>query len=689
MATQTTQWFLLDQLNEGVAVFSQDGSFVYANLIARELLQLPAYVQTLHDIYEENSAYDVWESWEKLLDPLSQSVYIKTSLGYLFVQTKSLQIGAQEMIQFILNASPYTDVLPNEQSPEKLHAYIEELRRENRRLSRHSAQVEYLTVISEASQEFSHSDDPGHILTTLGESMLRLANGFGYSVYLWDSDLTHVNLAIDYMYLPEQKIRRNVGRYLVAHYRVLKQLFEEHTLLVLESSRNLPGQLIWSQPSVSHYVILLSLFMGGRPYGVIALCLHGYQNELNEHLLQFLATQINQASVALEKAELFRKAREREQFLEGLNRVGLAINGTLNLDKVLPLICRESRLIFGVDDVYIWQKRNDEKQEFIGIAAEGLNDKSFIGSTIADDDDHLFTHHISTIGKSVYLNAFGRSDEFNLHIPDVQSVKAVLGSPLIRQGEIIGVLLLVSRSVDDMFGHHHLVNADAFAVQAAIALRNAHLVTELRHMNDDLDRRVASRTADLGRERDRFQMLLRINNELASTLDEDQVLTRALDLVNEAVCASYGAILLIDGTSNDLVYRGVLGDDLLPLQGQPTGLKKNDGVVGWVIEHEEPILVHDLEADSRWPERPLLGPAHSFIGAPLIFTQEVIGVMALWHDDPHAFNAEQLRLVQGAATQFSTMLYNAHLYQLVSSQAGRLSGMLRTEQISGQRIKRC
>ena len=680
LAIKTAQWFFLDNLNDGVAIFTQDGTFVYANPSAKELLPLPTHISTLRDIYEENASYEAWETWERLLTS-THDIYLKTNLGYLFVQSRLAQWDGRDVVQLILNASPYTDVLPNEQSPEMLHAYIEELRRENRRLSRHSEQVEYLTVISEASQKFSHSDSALHVLTTLGESMLRLVNGFGYSVYLWEQEQTFVSLALDYVHLPQQQLRTDIGQYEVVYHRILKQLLDENTLLVLESGRSLPGTPIWSQSSVSHYVILLSLFVGGRPYGVLALGLNGYQNELDEHAIQFLATQVNQASVALEKAQLFSNVREREQFLESLGRVSLAINGTLNYAKVLQLICHESREIFGVDGAYIWQMRDGDSQEFVGIAANGLGDDGFAGLTMANDDDHLFVHYVSATGKSVYINNMERNRDYTLRIPDADSVKAVLGSPLIRQGVTIGVLLLVSREKSDMFGSHHLANADSFAVQAAIALRNADLVTRLRTINDDLDRRVASRTKDLGSERDRFQTLLRINNELASTLDEDRVLTRALELVNDAVQASHGTILLIDGTSNDLIYRGVLGPDLVALQGQPSGLKKSDSVVGWIIEHEEPILIHDFESDGRWPERPLLGQGRSLLGAPLLFNQEVIGAMILWHDEPRMFTNEQLRLVTGAATQFSTMLYNAHLYQLVSSQAGRLSGMLRTEQV--------
>ncbi len=681
LTTKTKEWFFLDNLNEGVVVLRLTGDLEYANLSANELLQLPEQTKNLRDIYHENATHERWDAWARLLTP-PHDCYLKTNLGYLFIQAKSVVREDETFIQLILNGSPYTDVLPSEQSPEQLHAYIESLRRENRRLMQHSNQVEYLTIISEASQGFSHSGDARHILQTLGESMTRMANGFGYSFYLWDETQSFLTLEIDCIQLPEKAVRFVVDRYPLAQYRMFRQLLEEHTLLVLESGAGLPGSPLWSQPAVPHNVILLSLFVAGRPYGVLALGLTGNQNELTEHLIQFMATQINQSSVALEKAELFKSAKEREQFLESLGRVSLAINGTLELSKVLQLICHESREIFGVTDVYIWQKRAGEKHEFVGIAAEGLGDDQFVGLTIADDDDHLLAHHVAKSGKSFYINQVGETDDFTMRIPHPETVQAVLGAPLVRQDETIGVLLLINRDANIIFTDRHLINADSFAVQVAIALRNASLVTSLRQVNEELDQRVASRTHDLGLERDRFQTLLRINNELASTLDEDRVLMRALELVNDVVQAAHAAIVLIDGTTNDLVYRGIFGEELVGLEGQPTGLKKTDGVVGWIIDQLQPILVHDLEADSRWPERPMLGDGRSLIGAPLLFNQNVIGAMIFWHREPSAFDAEQLRLVEGAATQFSTTLYNAHLYQLVSSQAGRLSSMLRTEQVN-------
>jgi signal transduction histidine kinase len=180
----------------------------------------------------------------------------------------------------------------------------------------------------------------------------------------------------------------------------------------------------------------------------------------------------------------------------------------------------------------------------------------------------------------------------------------------------------------------------------------------------------------------RVKTLLEITSELSASLDHDRVLMRALEIVNEIVNASQGVILLINETSDELVFRAALGEDRqLSPHGLPSGMMQNEGLAGWIIANRSSVIVHDTHQDPRWIERESSKDHRSVLAVPLISNEAVIGVMMLFQSKPNAFTRNQFDLVETVARQVANAISNANLYQLIRQQAERLGRMLRLEQI--------
>ena len=71
--------------------------------------------------------------------------------------------------------------------------------------------------------------------------------------------------------------------------------------------------------------------------------------------------------------------------------------------------------------------------------------------------------------------------------PAIGSVRSMLGVPLMRDGDLIGVLGL-TRSIPDLFTERQIEIVTAFADQAAIAIENARLLSELKAAHDTAER---------------------------------------------------------------------------------------------------------------------------------------------------------------------------------------------------------
>ncbi|MCR4406886.1 MAG: ATP-binding protein [Anaerolineae bacterium] len=209
-------------------------------------------------------------------------------------------------------------------------------------------------------------------------------------------------------------------------------------------------------------------------------------------------------------------------------------------------------------------------------------------------------------------------------------------------------------------------------------------------LEEDLRRRseeLANANLELTKERDRVRTLLSITTELTASLDLERVLNRALALINQAIGVKQGSILLLDPETGYLVYRAALGRaEALPREGKRTSFRYGEGLAGWVLQHNESVIITGLDQDERWivdPEKK--GQSQSVLAVPLSTGDDVLGVMLLFHPEPNYFTADHLELAKAAANQITVMVKNTELYRLIRNQAERLGNMLRTQRADASR----
>ncbi len=188
----------------------------------------------------------------------------------------------------------------------------------------------------------------------------------------------------------------------------------------------------------------------------------------------------------------------------------------------------------------------------------------------------------------------------------------------------------------------------------------------------------------------RLRKLLEITQELSYLLEEELVLEKALQLLNDPINAAEGRVLLKDEITGEFVARvEVEGDGKAQLIEKPTGIWPNQGLAGWVLRTRQAVLIPDTEKDKRWisngTRKGQTGPLRlrrSVLAAPLEFGHEPIGVVILSNPEPNQFSEDDFLLLKEATALMSNALYNAHLYDLIRNQGARLGGMLREEQIN-------
>ena len=145
--------------------------------------------------------------------------------------------------------------------------------------------------------------------------------------------------------------------------------------------------------------------------------------------------------------------------------------------------------------------------------------------------------------------------------------------------------------------------------------------------------------------------------------------------------------MMIQPDGNSLYLRASLGySSSVPKGGQPSAIRANQGLAGWVIDNRQPVMIDDLWKDTRWVQREeSTSPHRSALAVPLMVGEDILGVMMLFHRQIGRFSEDQLDLVQATAKQTAVAINNAQLYNLIRDQAERLGDMLRTQHVETSR----
>ena len=382
------------------------------------------------------------------------------------------------------------------------------------------------------------------------------------------------------------------------------------------------------------------------------------------------------ATAIIENAQLYQETQRQLAELRTVNEVGQAVSTTLDLELLTQKIASSLATAYQIDSYYI-ALYNADNDTF---------DYPFIVDQATPQDaaptpaDRGPTNHIFRTGQPLLINSRADWDLVQQEVYGEPSC-SYLGVPMRVADEVIGVLAIQDYQLENAFSRQDIRTLTTIAAQVGVAITNARLISELRKLNEQLDERVAERTRALGEERDRVQILLRITTELSTSLDQEHVSDRALHLVNEFVNANQGGIILVDPDSGALTYRAGFGLD----QAQQESLSRGQGVIRDLItqalKERRAATVADLTALSGWRNGSSPVKARSLLAVPLIYGDEVIGIMILLHQMASAFTARQLELVEAAAAQVANAINNARLYLLIRDQAERLGSMLREEQI--------
>jgi GAF domain-containing protein len=220
-----------------------------------------------------------------------------------------------------------------------------------------------------------------------------------------------------------------------------------------------------------------------------------------------------------------------------------------------------------------------------------------------------------------------------------------LGVPLMARGEAIGALIVQDLRYERAFNNEDLRFMVAVASQVSGAIHNVRLLEE-------------SKQAAL-----QFETAAEIARDISSSLDLDELLQKAVDLIRSRFHFYHASVFLKDLPEEFVVIREATGEAGAQLKRAGHKLAVGSkSVVGFVAGNGEPLVVNDTTRDTTYYANPLLPETRSEAAIPLKVGERIVGVLDVQSNQLYAFAEDSLRTLQILADQLAIAVVNTELF---------------------------
>lgn len=242
-------------------------------------------------------------------------------------------------------------------------------------------------------------------------------------------------------------------------------------------------------------------------------------------------------------------------------------------------------------------------------------------------------------------------------------VRSLMVLPLVAQDKAIGIVTLGNRTAPRRFSSDELALARVLTSQIAAAIAAFRITEAAQRRSDEL------------------ATINDIAATVTSSLDTHEVYRLVVQKLNEYFRVDAGSLLMLDEDTGELEFVMTLeaGEEKLAGIRVPSG----QGVVGYVAETRQPLIVHDAQNHPLHYAAVSEGVGYitrSILCVPMVVKGHTLGVIELLNKLDGEFTTDDANRLMAMAATIGVAIENARLFQQVAVGRDRFAAIVNSTQ---------
>jgi signal transduction histidine kinase/CheY-like chemotaxis protein len=366
-------------------------------------------------------------------------------------------------------------------------------------------------------------------------------------------------------------------------------------------------------------------------------------------------------------AEVERLADELAEVREQLRATSevLAVIGrsASDVDRVLETVVESARKLCGADVAQVFLVYGDGYRLAYGSGMTAKYREFIADNPVVPERGSL----VGRVGRdrcaTQITDVLADPDYGQTEAQRVAGYRAVMGVPMLLDGEVVGVLSVFRTQVRP-FSERAVEVLTTFAAQAALAIRTVDLVRALE-----------SRTDELGRKVTQLEALGAVGQAESFSLNLTEVLNTIITQAVQLSGTDGGSIYEFDEDARAFRISTVFGTSQETFDAlRRTRIGLEDTFLGKAAALGSPLQLPDLRDALPDPYLRVLdqGGWRSLVAVPMLREGRIVGAMVVRSHAPGHVPQEICDLLQTFAGQSALALINAKLYRQLERQSAAL-----------------